>query len=122
MRVLIVDDSRAMRMVLKQMLSKLGHVDVDEAEHGAAALERIAEAPPELALVDWNMPVMGGEELITTLRSSRDYDRVKVLVVTSESSPRIVYDALKAGADEYAMKPITVEAIGDKLALMGLGG
>lgn len=83
MKVLIVDDSRSMRMIPKRMMNELGVSDIAEAEHGGAALEHLAESLPELALVDWNMPVMGGQEFIETLRSKRDYDRLKVMVVTS---------------------------------------
>ena len=121
MRVLIVDDSRSMRMILRRMLAEMGHTDVAEAEHGEDALVRVDEFLPELALVDWNMPVMNGLEFVSTLRESRRYDRVKVMMVTSESSARCVYEALKAGADENAMKPITREVIEDKLQLLGLG-
>ena len=96
MKVLIVDDSRSMRMILKKMMGQMGFSDIAEAEHGAAALESLESSVPELALVDWNMPVMGGQEFIEKLREKRDYDRLKVMVVTSESSPRIVYEALKA--------------------------
>ena len=120
MRILIVDDSRSMRMILKRMLADMGHTDVVEAEHGADALDRMLEATPALALVDWNMPVMNGLEFVTALRTKREYDKVKVMMVTSESSPRLVYEALKAGADEYAMKPVTREVIEDKLQLLGL--
>lgn len=122
MRVLIVDDSRSMRSILRRTVAALGFADIAEAEHGADALAKCGETTPELVLVDWNMPVMGGHEFLIELRKHRDYDRVKVLVVTSESSPRTVMDALKAGADEYAMKPLTADVIGDKLALMGLAG
>jgi two-component system chemotaxis response regulator CheY len=120
MRVLIVDDSRSMRKILTKMMSTLGYTEVDEAEHGEIALERLASQTPQVALVDWNMPVMGGLDFIKAMRGERSYDQVKVLVVTSETSPRIVYDALKAGADEYAMKPLDAEVLGDKLRLMGL--
>lgn len=120
MRVLIVDDSRSMRMILKKMMTELGYTDIVEAEHGEDALARLGEAVPELALVDWNMPVMGGHELIQAIRDKRELDKVKVMVVTSESSPRIVYEALKAGADEYAMKPLDSDVIGGKLAVLGL--
>lgn len=120
MRALIVDDSRSMRSILRRMVAGLGFAEIAEAEHGADALVQVDEYRPELVLVDWNMPVMGGQEFITELRKQRAYDRIKVLVVTSEASPRIVIDALKAGADEYAMKPVTQDVIGDKLALMGL--
>lgn len=120
MRILIVDDSRSMRLILKRMLADMGHTEVMEAEHGGEALARMEESTPELALVDWNMPVMNGLEFVQAMRESRKYDKVKVMMVTSESSPRLVYEALKAGADEYAMKPITREVIEDKLQLLGL--
>ena len=120
MRILIVDDSRSMRLILKRMLADMGHTEVVEAEHGGQALERLQEGAAELALVDWNMPVMNGLEFVQAMREVRAYDRIKVMMVTSESSPRLVYEALKAGADEYAMKPITREVIEDKLQLLGL--
>ena len=121
MRILIVDDSRTTRIILKRMLAGLGHTEVTEAEHGEQAFLRLAESEPELALVDWNMPVMNGLEFVQAMREMRKYDHVKVMMVTSESSPRLIYEALKAGADEYAMKPITAEVIEDKLQLLGFG-
>ncbi len=119
MRALIVDDSRSMRSILRRLVAPLGFADIDEAEHGMAALERLDGNLPELVLVDWNMPVMGGHEFLVEMRKQRAYDRVKVLVVTSDSSPRTVMDALRAGADEYAMKPVNEDVISGKLALMG---
>jgi two-component system chemotaxis response regulator CheY len=111
-----------MRTILRRILADIGFAEVDEAEHGAAALEALAlaEDAPDLALIDWNMPVMGGLELIEALRAVRRYDRTRLLMVTSETNPRHVFDALKAGVDEYAMKPITREVIEDKLGVMGL--
>lgn len=120
MRVLIVDDSRSMRRILSNMMTQLGFAEIEEAEHGADALEKLATAVPQVALVDWNMPIMGGKELIEEIRQRRDYDKVKVMVVTSETSPRIIYEALKAGADEYAMKPLDAAVIGDKLQMLGI--
>jgi len=119
MRILIVDDSRAMRMILKKILGEMGYGDTAEAEHGVAALERLKEFDAELILVDWNMPVMNGLELITAIREDNRFDRVKIMMVTSESNPHLVYQILKAGADEFAMKPITREIIEDKMALLG---
>ena len=120
MRILIVDDSRSMRLVLKRMLAEMGHADVAEAEDGSVALTQMEAFKPELALVDWNMPVMSGLEFVSAIRESREYDEVKVMMVTSESSPRLVSEALEAGADEYAMKPITREVIEEKFMLLGL--
>jgi two-component system chemotaxis response regulator CheY len=121
MRALVVDDSRATRMILRRMLAGLGFDDVAEAEHGLAALDRLAEGGlPDLVLCDWNMPEMDGITFVRVLRDTPGHDRVKVVMVTSETSPRQAYEALKAGADEFAMKPITREVIEDKLALLGL--
>lgn len=120
MKILIVDDSRSMRMILKRMLAGLGYTDVAEAEHGGDALGKMDAFGPQLALVDWNMPGMNGLDFVKAVREKREYDRVKLMIVTSESSPRIVYEALKAGADEYAMKPITSEIMDDKMQLLGL--
>lgn len=121
MKALVVDDSRATRTILRRMLDGMGFADVDEAEHGLDALSHLAEGePPDLVLVDWNMPEMDGITFVRTLRADPANDRVKVVMVTSEASPRQVYEALKAGADEYAMKPVTAEVIGDKLTQLGL--
>jgi two-component system chemotaxis response regulator CheY len=119
MRALVVDDSRAMRMILRGMLGELGFDEVVEAEHGQAALEHLEGGTCDVALVDWNMPVLDGLGFVRAVRTSRAHDRMKVLMVTSESGPRQVYEALKAGADEYAMKPVTREVIEGKLELLG---
>jgi two-component system chemotaxis response regulator CheY len=121
MKVLVVDDSRATRMILRRMLTGMGFDQVVEAEHGLDALARLDEdANPDLVLCDWNMPEMDGLTFVKALRDTPAYERLKVVMVTSESSPRQVYEALKAGADEFAMKPITREIIEDKLGLLGL--
>jgi two-component system chemotaxis response regulator CheY len=109
-----------MRLILKRMLADLGHTDVAEAEHGGAALEKLDSFDADVAFVDWNMPVMNGFEFVSAVREDRRFDEMKVMMVTSESSPRLVYEALKAGADEYAMKPITADIIEGKLLMMGL--
>jgi two-component system chemotaxis response regulator CheY len=121
-RAIVVDDSRAMRTILRKMLTDIGFQEVLEAEHGRAALTTLGGSgePPALALVDWNMPEMNGLELIEAMRAERRFDRTRLMMVTSETNPRHVYDALKAGVDEYAMKPITREVIEDKLGLMGI--
>jgi two-component system chemotaxis response regulator CheY len=108
-----------MRLILRKMLADLGFA-VDEAGDGRDGLARMAEAVPSVALVDWNMPNMNGVEFVAAVRSCRAWDGVKLMMVTSESSPRQVYEALKAGADEYAMKPVTRDVIEGKLELMGV--
>ncbi len=117
---LVVDDSRAMRKLLQRMVEHLGFSAI-EAGHGQEALE-VLESHQDcgIALVDWNMPVMNGLDLVKNLRSQRRYDRLKIVMVTSEASPRNIYEAMKAGADEYAMKPVTPEILHDKFSLMGV--
>ncbi|WP_370326406.1 response regulator [Euzebya sp.] len=117
---LVIDDSRAMRSLLKRMVTQMGFEPL-EAEHGQAALDQLdANGPCAIALVDWNMPVMDGLEFVRTARGRRDLDRMRIVMVTSEASPRNVYEAMKAGADEYAMKPVTTEILADKLHLLGV--
>jgi two-component system chemotaxis response regulator CheY len=118
---LVVDDSRAMRAILGKQLKQLGY-EVLEAEHGEQALERIASATerPVLALVDWNMPRMNGIEFIKAVRSRRELDPMRVLMVTTETELSQVRIALEAGANEYMMKPFTAEALLSKLGTMGL--
>lgn len=122
MRALVVDDSRAMRMMLRRTLEGLGF-EVLEAEHGVAALAFLeAGGPVDVCLVDWNMPVMDGLDFIKAVRSVPAYERMVLVMVTSESDPARILRALMAGADEYATKPLTPDALVDKLGLVGIAG
>lgn len=121
MRAMVVDDSRAMRSILGKMLLELGFSEVLEAEHGRCALDRLERLePPEVVLIDWNMPVMNGLDLIAAVRAEPRFDRTRLLMVTSETDARHVYAALEAGVDEYAMKPVTRDVIEDKLTMLGV--
>lgn len=121
MRAMVVDDSRAMRSILSKMLRQMGFREVVEAEHGRNALDCLEGGePPAVVLIDWNMPVMNGLDLIEALRSESRFDQTRLLMVTSETDARHVYAALKAGVDEYAMKPVTREVIEDKLTMLGV--
>lgn len=120
-KVLVVDDSRAMRMILSRQLKGLGY-DVLEAEHGEQALERIATCgePPSLALVDWNMPTMNGIEFVRAVRERCQLDGMRLMMVTTETEMSQVRTALEAGANEYLMKPFTPDALLAKLNTLGL--
>ncbi len=119
-KALVIDDSTATRFILSKMLTELGYQSV-QAKDGKDALERIAEHPDvQVALVDWNMPVMNGLEFIQSMRKDSKYQAVKVLMVTTETEMMQVVRALDAGADEYIMKPFTKEIVADKMRLMGL--
>lgn len=120
MRALVVDDSRAMRMILARVLRQSGF-EVLEAGDGQEALAVLAaNALPDVALVDWNMPVMNGLELVQALRADPAYQAVHVVMVTTESESAQVVKAIEAGAEEYLFKPFTPEAVLEKLAMVGL--
>ncbi|HSY21692.1 MAG TPA: response regulator [Polyangiaceae bacterium] len=123
MRALIVDDSRAMRSILKKFLTSEGFGTLFEAADGAEALAALRQnGTVHLALVDWNMPRMNGLEFIAALRADRVYDGVRVMMVTTEAEASQVARALEAGADEYVMKPFTTEVLRGKLDLLGFAG
>ncbi len=120
MRALVVDDSRAMRTAMRRMLEELGF-DVLEAGDGVQALEVLSHAHEavNVALIDWHMPEMDGLELISKLQDQPDHFKMRKMMVTAETDMRRVMEALRAGADEYLMKPVTREALVDKLVLLG---
>ncbi|MGD9792954.1 MAG: PleD family two-component system response regulator [Acidimicrobiia bacterium] len=120
MKVLIVDDSRAMRAMLKSIMTDLGF-EVLEAGHGIEGLAQLEANPAiDLALVDWNMPQMDGLEFVKALRQDRRNAELKVMMVTAENDMAKMARALMVGADEYAMKPLTRDAIIAKLEMLGL--
>ncbi|NAZ73827.1 MULTISPECIES: response regulator [Kineococcus] len=120
MRALVVDDSRAMRKIIAGALRKLGYETVEAAD-GAEALKVLGEGPlPDLATVDWNMPVMDGLTFVTQVRANREYRALTLMMVTTEAEHGQIVRALAAGAHEYLIKPFTVEALEEKLSLLGL--
>ena len=119
MRALIVDDSRFVRGFLRGLLEEKG-IECVEAADGQAGLDRLnAGEPIDFALVDWNMPVMSGLEMLVALRAP-GFSDVKVMMVTTEAENDFIIRALDAGADEYLMKPFDDEALTEKLAMLGL--
>jgi two-component system, chemotaxis family, chemotaxis protein CheY len=120
MQALVIDDSRAIRLILGRMLGQLG-MEVTDAENGRRALDLIdAGLDPALVLVDWNMPVMTGIEFLTTVRSPPYSSTARILMITTETDVPQVVQALEAGADEYLMKPFTQESVVGKLQLLGI--
>jgi two-component system, chemotaxis family, chemotaxis protein CheY len=118
MRALVIDDSRAVRIIIGNILREIG-IEVLEAKNGLEALEQIKLNPDvELMLVDWNMPEMNGFDFIRAVRSQRAYDAVRILMVTSESQSEQVTLALNAGANEYLMKPFNKDVLVAKLNLL----
>ena len=92
-----------------------------EADNGATALTRLQEdGMADVALVDWNMPVMNGFEFLCQVRQNHDYDRMAVVMVTTETEISNIQSAIDRGANEYIMKPFTKEVVIEKLQLLGL--
>lgn len=120
MRALVIDDSRAIRSILRRILQEL-EFEVVEASNGLEALDVLADQGcVDLAMVDWNMPQMNGLEFIHAVRADQRYDDLRLLMVTTETEMDHVAMALEAGCDEYAMKPFTSDVIRDKLTMMGI--
>ena len=123
MQAIVVDDSRAMRMLMARLLKDIGFA-VDEAGDGSEALDRLRERlsvePVQLALIDWNMPEMSGIELVEAVRADPAFASLRIVMVTTETELSQVTRALEAGADEYLMKPFTRDDVIGKLDLLGL--
>jgi two-component system, chemotaxis family, chemotaxis protein CheY len=120
MQALIVDDSRALRRILSDMLRQLGF-EVAEAVNGRDALQKLEEsACPDIVLVDWNMPEMNGLEFIKEVRAQQRFASLPLMMVTTETEMEQMVAALAAGANEYVMKPFGREILADKLNLLGL--
>jgi two-component system chemotaxis response regulator CheY len=120
MKALVIDDSRAMRCIVGNILKGLGF-DVLDAGHGREGLERLASAPDVgLAVVDWNMPEMNGIEFVAAVRSRREYDEMRIVMVTTETDAGRMTEALERGANEYVMKPFTRDILLQKLEQLGM--
>ncbi|MCH8964906.1 MAG: response regulator [Planctomycetes bacterium] len=113
MRIMLVDDSRTIRNIQKKVLAKLGYDDIVEAADGVEALAAYKESPPDLMLVDWNMPNMDG---ITLVKTIRQMDKtIPMIMCTTEAEKSRVVEALRAGVNNYMVKPFTAETLSEKI-------
>jgi two-component system chemotaxis response regulator CheY len=115
---LVVDDSKVIRKVARHILETL-NFSVDEAEDGREALSRCDANMPDVVLLDWNMPVMGGMEFLRNLRERDVAVQPKVVFCTTENDAAHSRAAIEAGADEYVMKPFDRETLETKLQIVG---
>ena len=120
-KALVVDDSRAVRMILARTLKELGF-EVREAANGREALDVIEteKTAVSLVLADWNMPEINGLELLKQLRQKPELSSLVVVMVTTETELDQMAAALEAGANEYVMKPFTKDILVEKLQLVGI--
>ena len=120
MHALVIDDSRALRRILGDMLKQLGFT-ISDAGNGREALELLMRSEnPDIVLVDWNMPEMNGLEFVQAVRKIERFAAMPLMMVTTETEFEQMASALDAGANEYVMKPFTKECIADKLAILGV--
>ena len=122
MKILVVDDSKAMRMIVRRHLDQSGiaGLEISEAASGVEALASIEADEPDLVLSDWNMPEMNGFELLLAVRADPRYADLPLVMVTTETEMSQVMKALECGANEYVMKPFTADILRDKLDMLGL--
>ena len=116
---LVVDDSRVVRKVARRIVEDLGF-SCEEAEDGQKAYDYCTGTMPDVILLDWNMPIMDGFEFLSELRSMPGGDAPKVVFCTTENDIAHITKALRAGADEYVMKPFDSEIIASKFSEVGL--
>ena len=113
MRVLIVDDSAVVRRILTGMFKRLNVVDIDQAENGQVAVDKVSETDYDLVLLDWNMPEKLGIEALEEIRESGN--DVPIIMVTTESEKDNIIKAIRAGANSYIVKPFVPGVVLDKI-------
>ena len=116
MRFLVVDDFSTMRRIVRNLLKELGYTNVDEAEDGAIALQKLQGGGFEFVVTDWNMPNMDGLTLLQTIRATPNLKHLPVLMITAEAKKENIIMAAQAGASGYIVKPFTAATLGEKLA------
>jgi two-component system, chemotaxis family, chemotaxis protein CheY len=115
MKVLAVDDFPTMRRIVKTLLRQLGYTNVVEAEDGQVALTKLQQEKFDLVLLDWNMPQMTGLELLKAIRADDNLRNTPVVMITAEGRKEDVLEAVKAGANNFIVKPFTAETLEEKL-------
>ncbi len=113
MKVLLVDDSKTMRNIQKGILAQLGYSQIEEAADGLDALSKLGAFSPELLLVDWNMPNMDGLTFVKKYRASGGAS--PIIMVTTEAEKVRVVEAIKAGVNNYVVKPFTPDVLAERI-------
>lgn len=115
MRFLVVDDFSTMRRIVRNLLKELGFTNVDEAEDGAIALQKLQSGGFEFVVTDWNMPNMDGLTLLQTIRATPNLKHLPVLMITAEAKKENIIAAAQAGASGYIVKPFPAGTLSEKL-------
>jgi two-component system chemotaxis response regulator CheY len=115
MKILVVDDMSTMRRIVKNIMKQLGYANVDEAENGKDALDKLKAESFGFVISDWNMPVMTGIELLRAIRADDKLKALPVLMVTAEAQKENLVEAIQAGVSNYIVKPFTAEVLQEKM-------
>jgi two-component system, chemotaxis family, chemotaxis protein CheY len=115
MKILTVDDFSTMRRIIRNMLRQLGYTNIVEAEDGAEALSLLHKEKVDFIISDWNMPNMSGLDLLKAIRADENLKPIPVLLVTAEALKENVVEAVKAGVNNYVVKPFTAETLKEKI-------
>ena len=115
MRFLIVDDSSTMRRIIINTLNKLGYKEFFEAGNGREGVDKLATTPVDMVITDWNMPEMSGIEFIKAVRANEGTKGLPVLMVTTNAAEDDIKEALRAGVNNYVVKPFTPDTIKEKI-------
>lgn len=115
MKILVVDDFPTMRRIIKNLLKDLGFENVDEAEDGAMALDKLRSGSFEFVVSDWNMPNLDGLAMLQQIRADPALSKLPVLMVTAEAKKENIIAAAQAGANGYVVKPFTAAVLEEKL-------
>ncbi len=118
MKILVVDDFSTMRRIIKNILKEIGYSNVDEADDGTTAMEKLKTSNIDFVVTDWNMPKMPGIELLKAIRQSPELKHTPVLMVTAEAAKENVVAAVQAGVNNYIVKPFTAAALKEKIDLV----
>jgi len=114
-RFLVVDDFSTMRRIVRNLLKELGFTNVDEAEDGAVAWQKLQGGGFDFVVTDWNMPNMDGLTLLQTIRADPAHKNLPVLMITAEAKKENIIAAAQAGASGYIVKPFTAATLNEKL-------
>jgi two-component system chemotaxis response regulator CheY len=114
-KFLVVDDFSTMRRIVRNLLKELGFTNVDEAEDGAVALQKLKTSAFDFVVSDWNMPNMDGLTLLQTVRADPALKHLPVLMITAEAKKENIIAAAQAGASGYIVKPFTAATLNEKL-------
>ena len=115
LKFLVVDDFSTMRRIVRNLLKELGFTNVDEAEDGVVALQKLKSGTFDFIVSDWNMPNMTGIELLRAVRADAALKHLPVLMVTAEAKKENIVEAAQAGASGYIVKPFTAATLDEKL-------